>query len=331
MLRFWSFVVVALLLGNAVASAAESGAVRIASGVSGHIHPALCITKNGALVVIFGQSDMKDLRLTRSTDGGKSWSEPTAFGPSVDQEIYPGSLTSLADGRVVHFWNHWLPGKKEPRYIVYSVSTDDGATWGAEHDLPKSEKFPRVIRHPFVELAADRWLISCSDGALMHNPQTGATEPYADGRTDAQDMRRAVVPIVRTPKGTLVSGFGLRSTDDGKTWQKMNGMPDIATQGWRHDLACLPNGWLLASEVLGEGVGGHKFRYVVSHDDGLTWSHYVDFHDPGRPIGGRACPRAVQVDKETVGIVFYDTDTQQDGGSGAFFLRMPLAKFGPTK
>jgi hypothetical protein len=188
-----------------------------------------------------------------------------------------------------------------------------------------------VIRHPIVELAADRWLVSCSDAALVHNPQTGATEAYADGRTDPQNAKRAVVPIVRTPKGTLVNGFGLRSTDDGRSWQKINGIPDIATQGWRHDLACLPNGWLLASEVLGEGVGGHKFRYVVSHDDGLTWSHYVDFHDPGRPIGGRACPRAVQVDPETVGIVFYDTEATQPGGAGVFFLRMPLAKFGATK
>lgn len=330
MIRFFAAGVVCLA-AVATTAAAEPAPVRLASGVRGHIHPALCITKNGTLVVIFGQSDMKDLRVTRSTDGGKTWNKPTAFGPSVDQEIYPGSLTTLADGRVVHFWNRWLPGRKEPRYVVYSVSTDDGATWGEEHDLPKSEKYPRVIRHPFVELAADRWLISCSDGALVHNPQTGATETFADGRSDPQDMRRAVVPIVRTPQGTLVSGFALRSTDDGKSWQKINGMPDLATQGWRHDLACLPNGWLSASEVLGPGTGGDKFRYVVSHDDGLTWSQYVDFLEPGREIGGRACPRAVQVDPETVGIVYYDAASDQQGGPGLFFLRMPLAKFGPVK
>jgi hypothetical protein len=178
-------------------------------------------------------------------------------------------------------------------------------------------------------LAANRWIVSCADTTLTHDPTTGSTETMMDGRLDGADMKRAVVPIVRTPKGTLVSGAALRSTDDGKTWQKINGMPDIATQGWRHDLAVLPNGWLLASNVLGEGVGGHLFRYVVSHDDGLTWSHYVDFHDPGRPIGGRACPRAVQVDDQTVGIVFYDTDAKQPGGAGVFFLRLPLAKFGP--
>jgi hypothetical protein len=328
MTRLLSIVMLGGSIG--VAAAAEPAPVRIASGVSGHIHPALCVTKSGAIVVVFGQSDMKDLRVARSTDGGRSWTEPVAFEPSIDEQIYPGSLTTLADGRVVHFWNRWLEGRKEPRWPVYSVSSDDGATWGPERALPQSQTFTRVIRHPIVELSADRWLVSCSDVSLIHHPQSGKTETYADGRTDPPDARRPVVPIVRTPRGTLVSGIGLRSTDDGKTWQKLAGMPDIASQGWRHDLACLPNGWLLASEVLGEGVGGHKFRYVVSHDDGLTWSHYVDFHDPGRPIGGRACPRAVQVDRETVGIVFYDTDAAQPGGAGVFFLRLPLTKFGPS-
>src|SRR5262249_3303088 len=61
---------------------ADEKPVRIASGVSGHIHPAACVTKSGAVVVIFGQSDYKDLLLTRSTDGGRTWSKPVPFGPS---------------------------------------------------------------------------------------------------------------------------------------------------------------------------------------------------------------------------------------------------------
>ncbi len=58
---------------------ADGQFVRIASGVSGHIHPAACVTKRGDILVIFGQSDMKDLRLGRSTDGGKTWIPPVAF------------------------------------------------------------------------------------------------------------------------------------------------------------------------------------------------------------------------------------------------------------
>src|SRR5438128_771089 len=85
--------------------------VRIASGISGHIHPAACISKKGTVVVIFGQSDFKDLRVTRSTDAGSTWTTPEPFEPSAKQSIYPGSLTALKDGRIVHAWNVWYPGE----------------------------------------------------------------------------------------------------------------------------------------------------------------------------------------------------------------------------
>jgi hypothetical protein len=52
----------------------------------------------------------------------------------------------------------------------------------------------------------------------------------------------------------------------------------------------------------------------------------VVFYDPGRAIGGRACPRTVQLDDETLGTVFYDTDATQPGGSGVFFKRTPISR-----
>src|SRR5438034_354728 len=87
--------------------------VRIASGVKGHIHPAACISKKGTIVVIFSQEDMKDLRITRSTDGGEKWTPPEPFAPSAKQSIYPGSLTALSDARIVHAWNVWYKDDAE--------------------------------------------------------------------------------------------------------------------------------------------------------------------------------------------------------------------------
>ena len=62
--------------------------VRIGSGVSGHIHPAACVTKNGTVIVIYCQADYRDHRLARSTDGYTNGSIPlkvlcaVSFAPS---------------------------------------------------------------------------------------------------------------------------------------------------------------------------------------------------------------------------------------------------------
>ena len=90
-------------------------------------------------------------------------------------------------------------------------------------------------------------------------------------------------------------------------------------------MICLKNGWLLASEILGPGFGGERIRYRISYDDGQTWDGVFEYYNPGRPINGRACPRTVQLDEKTIGVVFYDIDKNQKGGPGLFFLRIPIA------
>ena len=78
------------------------------------------------MLVIFGQQEYIDLRITRSGDGGKTWSEPAKYGPTQKVNIYPGSLTTLADGRVLHVWNVWYPDKEaqggKSRFAQFSLS-----------------------------------------------------------------------------------------------------------------------------------------------------------------------------------------------------------------
>ncbi len=304
--------------------AEESRPVRIADPVGGHIHPAVCVTPQGTIVVTYGRVNHRDLRITRSTDGGVTWSPPVPFEHTIDKSYYPGSLTTLTDGRVLHAWNRWSEdtNEKEPRSVVYSLSADEGLTWSKPAPLPRNAKVMSVIRHPVVELSDGEWLFSLSDATWVHNATTGENKPFGDGRA------HGLVPIVRTPRGTWISGGGLRSTDGGESWETIEDFPNLKEQGWRHEMVCLANGWLLASEILGPGVGGERIRYAISRDNGRTWNDRYEYYNPGRPIGGRACPRTVQLDDETIGVVFYDVDPNQDGGPGVFFLRIPLARLG---
>jgi hypothetical protein len=300
--------------------------VRIDSGVSGHIHPALGISKKGTLVAVYCKSEYKPYLITRSTDGGKTWSKPSLFPHTIATQVYPGSLTALADGRLVHAWNVWFSPaeKRRSRHVAYSISTDDGVTWSEAKSLAKNKdpKAESVIRHPLVELSPTAWLCPLMDRTILYNPETGQESSFGD------DRNHGLVPIVRTAKGTLVSGKGLRSTDGGKSWQDIKPFPDVSSQGWRHQMVALKNGWLLASQIVGPGIGGEKIHFIVSRDDGKSWDldHPLEFYNPGRAIGGRACPRTVEIDDQTLGTIFYDIDSKQPGGSGVFFRTTPTSR-----
>lgn len=297
-----------------------SGLVRIANPIGGHIHPSACVSKKGTIVVIYGHINHRDLRITRSTDGGKEWADPKPFGPTVKKTYYPGSLTALTDGRLVHMWNRWNTSttEKEPRSVLYSISDDDGLTWSEPEPLSRDPKIKSIIRHPITELAANRWLISLTNKTIIFDPVKKESRAFGDGRV------HGLIPVLRTPPGTFISGAGLRSTDEGKSWIEIKDFPNLSAQGWRHELVCLKNGWLLASEILGPGTGGERIRYRISRDDGLTWGSVHEYHNPGRAIGGRACPRTVQLDDKTIGVVFYDISKDQEGGGGLFFLRIAI-------
>ena len=82
--------------------------------VSGHIHPSICRTQEGTLVVVCKSGN--SLIRSRSTNSGKTWEKPmpiptTARRPDVIRkvkifEVYPGTADTLPDGRVLVTWNY---------------------------------------------------------------------------------------------------------------------------------------------------------------------------------------------------------------------------------
>jgi len=67
-----------------------SDLVRIGNPVGGHIHPAVCQTKKGTLVVTYGRVNHRDLRISRSSDGGRTWSETKT--PLYDEQAMMGRV-----------------------------------------------------------------------------------------------------------------------------------------------------------------------------------------------------------------------------------------------
>ena len=70
------FAAIGFSAGTPRSEAEDWKPVRIGSGVSGHIHPSACVTKQGTVIVSYCKSEAKDLLISRSTNGGRTWSEP---------------------------------------------------------------------------------------------------------------------------------------------------------------------------------------------------------------------------------------------------------------
>lgn len=115
------------------------------------IMPASLRLKSGAILVAnrIGEADDRFwIDIWRSEDEGRSWchvSRPVAFN-DLRHQGNPGTLTQLADGRVVLTYGN----RDKPYYMAAKISTDEGGNWdeeivlrpgGGSHDIG----YPRTV------------------------------------------------------------------------------------------------------------------------------------------------------------------------------------------
>jgi hypothetical protein len=310
----------------------------------GHIHPSVCVTKKRTVVVVHYDENNAKVLISRSTDGGKTWSASAAVAGIKPGGTYPGALTALTDGRIVVTWNWYPKGKKDPQYTQFAVSSDEGKTWSAPREVPfvDTGKTDTGVRHALLELSPSRWVIPLAQQTVVFDETSGKTTPFADGKNHGR------VPIVRAPKGTLISGAGRRSTDDGKTWQQIKPFPTMA---YHTDMIALSNGLVVAALDSGAdgGVGGRGtcIRLVPSRDDGRTWDLKggVEIYKTGLPTvakrtrGGVGNPQIAQIDADTLGVVFFTHLEIKDAGAvlvangergvKVLFMRVALHRLAP--
>ena len=313
---------------------AHADLVTVVKGpVSGHIHPSVCRTQEGTLVVVCKSGN--SLIRSRSTDGGKTWEKPvpipaTTKRPDVIRkvkifEVYPGTADTLPDGRVIVTWNYIANDKSTDGYyeraLLYTLSRDQGRTWSEQGLIgPAEGKHLGAVRHNVLPWTKGRWLLPLRVGPpRVFNPKNGTLEIFPLKSADGK--QHEFQQIIRTAKGTLLAmgSMLLRSTDEGNNWSAVNNFPGTSPDRDNLEgryLTALADGRVLMSWGVGHDNKG--LRYNFSADDGKTWSQKSTVLLAGTPVTARYySARTIQLDEGHVGTVFMNRQ-------GVHFLKVRL-------
>lgn len=307
-------------LAQAASLEAEDLPVTLATGLSGHIHPSICRTKDGTLVVVYKGANV--LMVTRSLDGGTTWETPAVITTSAKRpdvirevkkfEVYPGTADVLPDDRILVTWNYIADDKAADGYyeraLLYTISADQGRTWSEQRLIgPVDGKHLGAVRHNVLPWPDGRWLLPLREGPpRLFDPMKGWLTVFP--LTGPDQKPHAFQQIVRTPKGTLLA-MGpvlLRSTDRGGTWttvENFRAVPDIDSAEGRY-LTVLRDGRVLVT--WGVGTTNKGLRYNFSASDGLAWNNdRTVVLLPDTSVAARYySARTIQLDDQHVGTVF---------------------------
>lgn len=307
----------------------------LAEKIGGHIHPSICRTKDGTLVVVYRGTNV--LMCSRSTDQGATWSAPepistSAMRPEVIREVkkfevYPGTADTLPDDRILVTWNYIADDKAHDGYyeraLLYTISEDQGRTWSEQKLIgPVDGKHLGAVRHNVLPWRDGQWLLPLREGPpRLFNPISNELTifPFVGPDGEQHEFQQ----IIRTGKGTLLA-MGpvlLHSADDGKSWKSIAGfpaIPDSRDNAEGRYLTALSDERVLVTWGIGNDNKG--LRYNLASDDGQTWNaDRTVILLPETNITARYySARTIQLDDEHIGTVFMN-------GDGVHFVKVELA------
>lgn len=250
------------LNSQGISSRKDIHASRVVVAQGGYF-PKLLLRKNGELLATFktgaphsGKTGRASL--SRSVDGGYTWSRPVTIFDIPDADDSTDALGELSDGTLLfaavsYTWKGEQYSDESFRADTYVIhSHDDGATW-----MPplKVNTTPFTWSYPYgriLTLDDGTLLLSCFGGYLPKDSED------SQAHSERQPAKREEL------RGDFA--FVVRSHDGGKTW----GNSSLVARHY-NEITIMPlkNGALLA--VIRSDTGGH-LATTISSDQGQTWS-----------------------------------------------------------
>jgi len=237
-----------------------------------------------------------------STDRGRTWQGPFGNIPLFDFQAITGRTDYEVTGQ--HSLTAYLPCPEVSdttciRESSYAILTDDGGvTW---------KKGPRISRP----------LPPCGKGHQIEYSSMPSTA-RVDSNTLVAAFRSGYTPA----KGRRTSWIDIsRSTDNGTTWQMVNGylmeMPTL--NGSPPALSRLPSGRLVCSwgwRLPDDGSAPTAIQARTSDDNGTTWGDTLTLRQDGFDYDIGYCRQVVRPDGKVVTVYYYRT--KADGQSPTY-------------
>ncbi len=320
--------------------------------------PGICKTRKGTLLVVYregfthasGRPEDGRVMLVRSHDLGKTWGKPELVYDDPTMDDRNAAVSCMNDGTICVIFDKYLNknGHRQHHWAWLLTSTDEGRTWSEPVKVSKTENVH--TRSRALDLGGNsgngKWLIPYSESTntptascffAIYDPKAGKFDEIAatpHGQRNLADE----TSVTMTADGRLVALirsnvdpqlFQTTSDDDGRTWSKavMCGIPSQFTPA---DLITLDDGRLVASFSFRDR---RDERLVVSRDGGKTWDveNSLEVFDGTRGIGGdRSYTASVQLDKDTIATVLYETNPHPKGGK-ILFVTNKIAQFDASK
>lgn len=245
-------------------------------------------TDDGARIVVFERLDpnslVGDLWLTRSTDGGASWTDPVAIIATAANERHP-ALLQLGPAQYVLFY---LKGTSTLDYRIYRATSSDGISFteqgAVDFGWPTGgDVNPHVIRHDDGTLTMSYQRF---DGTSNWNCFVAES---VDGGLTWDQQQTEIAPGAQLPRITYRESDGLylasyqigstglhiytKTTTNVRDWsaERVN----FAVTGDNHDSlpVAMPDGAFVTFFIRATG-GTYDIAYRRS-SDGVNWAPAV--------------------------------------------------------